>query len=116
MARSRLPLLRRISQIFFLLLFLALLIFTSLRPMPATTGDIHLRAPVRLFFEWDPLVAVANALARPRALSRAALEPDDSAADAFSGPLFLRLDLPDGHAAALRRQHAFGVEARQAAH
>ena len=63
MARSKLPLLRRISQIFFLLLFLALLIFTSLRPIAGASGDIHLRAPVRLFFEWDPLVAVVNALA-----------------------------------------------------
>ena len=63
MARSRLPLWRRISQIFFLLLFLALLILTSLRPTPGATADIHLRAPVRLFFEWDPLVAVVNALA-----------------------------------------------------
>jgi len=62
-ARSRLPLWRRISQIFFLLLFLALLIFTSLRPTPGATGDIHLRAPVRLFFELDPLVALVNALA-----------------------------------------------------
>ncbi len=63
MASSKLPLLRRISQIFFLLLFLALLIFTSLRALPGTTSDIHLRAPVRLFFEWDPLIAIANALA-----------------------------------------------------
>ena len=63
MARSRLPLLRRISQVFFLLAFIALLVFTSLRPTPGATGDIHLRAPVRLFFEWDPLVAVANAFA-----------------------------------------------------
>ena len=63
MARSRLTLLRRLSQIFFLLLFLGLLVFTSLRPTPGATGDIHLRAPVRLFFEWDPLVALANALA-----------------------------------------------------
>ncbi len=62
-AQSRLPLFRRISQIFFLLLFVALLVFTSLRPTPGATSDIHLRAPVRLFFEWDPLVAVANALA-----------------------------------------------------
>jgi polyferredoxin len=61
--RSRLPLLRRISQIFFLLLFLALLIFTSLRPFPGTNNDAHLSAPVRLFFEWDPLVALANTLA-----------------------------------------------------
>lgn len=63
MARSRLPMWRRISQVFFLLLFLALLIFTSLRPTSAATGDIHLRAPVRLFFELDPLVAFVNALA-----------------------------------------------------
>ena len=63
MAHSRLPLLRRISQIFFLVVFIALLVFTSLRPTAGGSGDIHLRAPVRLFFEWDPLVAVANALA-----------------------------------------------------
>ncbi len=31
--------------------------------MVGTTSDIHLRGPVRLFFEWDPLVAIANALA-----------------------------------------------------
>jgi polyferredoxin len=54
---------RRISQIFFLLLFLMLLVFTALRAMPGTTSDIHLRGPVRLFFEWDPLVALTNALA-----------------------------------------------------
>ncbi len=63
MAGSRLPLLRKISQVFFLLVFIALLVFTSLRPTPGATADIHLRAPVRLFFEWDPLVAVANAFA-----------------------------------------------------
>jgi polyferredoxin len=62
-ARSRLPLLRRISQVFFLLLFLGLLIFTTLHSRAGSGSDIHLRAPVRLFFEWDPLVAVANALA-----------------------------------------------------
>ena len=62
MARSRLPLLRRISQIVFLLLFVGLLVFTSLRPTPGGTADIHLRAPVRLFFELDPLVAISNAL------------------------------------------------------
>jgi polyferredoxin len=42
---------------------MALLIFTSLRPSPGGTGDIHLRAPVRLFFLIDPLVALSNALA-----------------------------------------------------
>jgi hypothetical protein len=61
--RSRWPLLRRISQISFLVLFVGLLIFTSLRPAPGATSDIHLRAPVRLFFLLDPLVAVSNALA-----------------------------------------------------
>jgi polyferredoxin len=54
---------RRTSQIFFLLLFLMLLVFTALRAMPGTTSDIHLRGPVRLFFEWDPLVALTNAIA-----------------------------------------------------
>ncbi len=54
---------RRISQSFFLLLFLMLLVFTALRAMPGTTSDIHLRGPVRLYFEWDPLVALTNALA-----------------------------------------------------
>ncbi|HEX7728004.1 MAG TPA: 4Fe-4S binding protein [Terracidiphilus sp.] len=63
MARTRLQLLRRISQFFFLLLFFALLIFTSLRPSASSTADIHMRAPVRLFFLLDPLVALANALA-----------------------------------------------------
>lgn len=59
----KLAVLRRISQVFFLLVFVALLVFTSLRPTPGATSDIHMRAPVRMFFEWDPLVAAANALA-----------------------------------------------------
>ena len=63
MSGSRLPRWRRVSQIFFLLLFLGLLAFTSLHAIPGTTSDIHVRGPVRLFFEWDPLVAIANALA-----------------------------------------------------
>jgi polyferredoxin len=62
-ARSKLPAWRRVSQIFFLVLFLALLVMTSLRPSSGGTSDIHLRAPVRLFFEWDPLIALTNALA-----------------------------------------------------
>jgi len=57
------PVVRRASQIFFLLLFLALLVLTSLRTPSSGTGDIHMHAPVRLFFEWDPLVALTNALA-----------------------------------------------------
>lgn len=63
MAHSRLPLFRRISQISFLLIFLALLILTSMRPASAGSGDIHMRAPVRMFFVLDPLVAITNALA-----------------------------------------------------
>jgi len=43
---------RRISQIFFLLLFLALLLFTSLNLFIGGSTEIQLRAPVRLFFEW----------------------------------------------------------------
>ena len=62
MSHSRLPRWRRISQIFFLILFLGLLFFTTLRSTAGATGDIHLRAPVRLFFELDPLVALVNAL------------------------------------------------------
>ena len=63
MVRSKLPLLRRISQIFFLLLFLVLLVLTSLRSASGAASEAGLRAPVRLFFLWDPLVAIANALA-----------------------------------------------------
>ncbi len=63
MAQSRLPLVRRLSQILFLMLFIGLLIFTSMRPVSGGTTEIHLRAPVRLFFLLDPLVAVTNALA-----------------------------------------------------
>ena len=63
MANSRLPQFRRISQIFFLLLFLALLILTSMRPASTGSADIHMRGPVRMFFILDPLVAITNALA-----------------------------------------------------
>ena len=63
MNRSRLPRLRRISQVFFLLLFFALLLFTSISFFPNGATEIQLRAPVRLYFEWDPLVALVNALA-----------------------------------------------------
>jgi polyferredoxin len=55
--------LRRISQVFFLLLFFVLLLFTSLSVFPVGATEIHLSAPVRLYFEWDPLVALVNALA-----------------------------------------------------
>jgi hypothetical protein len=116
MKRSRLPLMRRVSQIFFLLLFFALLLFTSLNFFPHDATEVQLRAPVRLFFEWDPLVAVVNALAshalyRGLLWSLLILVPT-----LVSGPLLLRLDLPHGHAATLCGQHAFRGEARQATH
>lgn len=63
MARPRLTLFRRSSQVFFLLLFFWLLISTSLRPNAGAAQEINLRGPVRLFFEWDPLLALVNALA-----------------------------------------------------
>jgi len=62
-AHSKLPAVRRASQILFLLLFFALLELTALRSSSSSTGDMHMHAPVRLFFEWDPLVALTNALA-----------------------------------------------------
>lgn len=63
MVSSRWPKMRRISQIGFLALFLGLLIFTSFRPGGGSASEVHLRAPVRLFFQLDPLVALTNALA-----------------------------------------------------
>ena len=63
MAQSRLPLFRRISQTFFLIVFLALLILTTIRPTSSGSGDIHMRGPIRMFFILDPLVAISNALA-----------------------------------------------------
>jgi len=69
-AHSRLPKFRRISQILFLVVFLALLILTAMRPAAGSTAEIHMRAPVRLFFQLDPLVALANVLAT-RALFKA---------------------------------------------
>ena len=63
MANTRLPQFRRVSQIFFLLLFLVLLILTSMRPASTASAEIHMRGPVRMFFLLDPLVAITNALA-----------------------------------------------------
>ena len=63
MAGSRWQRWRRCSQIFFLLLFFVLLLFTSISLFPGGATEIRLRAPVQWFFEWDPLVAVANVLA-----------------------------------------------------
>ena len=63
MAHSRLRKARTISQIFFLLVFFALLVLTTMRPASTGSSDIHLRGPLRLFFLLDPLVAISNALA-----------------------------------------------------
>jgi polyferredoxin len=56
--------LRLVSQILFLALFLLLLLRTEFRgSMRVATDEIRLPYPVQLFFQLDPLVAVANALA-----------------------------------------------------
>lgn len=62
LARLRITRLRRVSQICFFLLFLFLLVRTALRGALSSGSEIHLDAPVRLFFELDPLVALSNAL------------------------------------------------------
>jgi polyferredoxin len=55
--------LRRILQIIFFLLFLFLLLKTEFRgSLHAVGTDISVPYPVRLFFQIDPLAAVANAL------------------------------------------------------
>jgi polyferredoxin len=54
---------RLLSQIFFLGLFFHLLHKTGLQGALQGGTDIHLRAPVHLFFQLDPLVAISNALA-----------------------------------------------------
>jgi polyferredoxin len=62
-AKFRLPQYRRVSQIFFLLLFFSLLVLTTMRPASTGSAEIHMRGPVRMFFLLDPLVAITNALA-----------------------------------------------------
>jgi polyferredoxin len=62
-ARFRLVTLRRVSQIFFLLLFAFLLLRTEFRGAVGAGSDVRMHWPVRLFFELDPLVALSNALA-----------------------------------------------------
>jgi polyferredoxin len=55
--------LRRLSQITFLVFFLLLLQRTEFRgSLHAAADDIRLPYPVRIFFEFDPLVTVTNAL------------------------------------------------------
>jgi polyferredoxin len=64
MKPSKLSKLRRISQVVFLLLFLFLLVQTEFRsPLKGIVGDIRLPYPANLFLQFDPLVALANALA-----------------------------------------------------
>ncbi len=65
--------LRRLSQLLCFLLFLFLLLHTDFRASPSTSpDDLRLTAPVALFFQLDPLVAISNALAS-RALYRGLL-------------------------------------------
>ncbi len=64
MKHATLTTLRRLSQLFFLALFLLLLLRTELRGSLQPKGDAtHLPYPVQLFFQLDPLVALSNALA-----------------------------------------------------
>ena len=56
--------LRAVSQIIFLSLFLFLLLRTDFRASPSgASDDLQLTAPVKLFFQIDPLVGISNALA-----------------------------------------------------
>ena len=65
--------LRTASQLVFLLLFVFLLLRTDFRASPPSSPDtLRLTSPVALFFQIDPLVALANALAS-RALYRGLL-------------------------------------------
>jgi polyferredoxin len=65
--------LRTLSQVVFSLLFLSLLLRTEFRgSLTASTSDIRLPYPVALFFQFDPLVAISNALSS-RALYRGLL-------------------------------------------
>ena len=61
--RLRVVALRRASQAIFLLLFLFLLLRTEFRGTVGAGSDVQMHWPVRLFFELDPLAALANALA-----------------------------------------------------
>lgn len=63
LAKPRIATLRRVSQIFFLVFFLFLLLRTEFRGTTGAGNDIQMRWPVRLFFELDPLAALSNALA-----------------------------------------------------
>ena len=55
--------LRTLSQAFFLLLFLFLILRTDFRASPSASPDeLRLSSPVALFFQIDPLVALCNAL------------------------------------------------------
>jgi polyferredoxin len=65
--------LRTFSQIVFFFLFLFLLLRTEFRgSLTASTREIRLPYPVALFFQFDPLVAISNALSS-RALYRGLL-------------------------------------------
>src|ERR1019366_8199200 len=67
---NKLPKLRRLSQILFLLFFLLLLLKTEYRgSLRAVPGDVRLPYPVSFFLQLDPLAAIATPLSR-RALYR----------------------------------------------
>jgi polyferredoxin len=63
MTQQKLPQLRRLSQILFLLFFLLLMMKTeSFSSLRAVRGEVRLPYPVSFFLQLDPLVALASAL------------------------------------------------------
>jgi polyferredoxin len=63
MTQQKLPQLRRLSQILFLLFFLLLMMKTeSFSSLRAVRGEVRLPYPVSFFLQLDPLTALASAL------------------------------------------------------
>jgi len=88
-----LQLLRRISQVVFLILFLTLFFKTEYRGT-SEAELIETNAPVSIFLEMDPLVAMTTALDNTHALRPRSIRPDPDCRRDYFGTLFLRLDMP----------------------
>ena len=99
---------------FFLILFLFFLLRHGFRGTVGAGADVrHALAGTAVLRARSAGGAVQRA-GDPCALSRAVVEPDDSAAGVVFGAVLLRMDLPDGHAAPLLWQSEVGEQARQA--
>jgi len=86
---------RRISQILFLVLFLALLVSTSLHSISAHQRHSRARTGA-VFLEWNPLVALDECACHARALSCLLWSFGHFAARLCFWRFFLRLDFPMG--------------------